>query len=47
MLLENIQERYHTSFQLEMVEIGHLPLFNEDQELDPLESVKQFKNDVV
>ncbi|WP_010531958.1 NADPH-dependent FMN reductase [Lentibacillus jeotgali] len=46
LLLENIKERYANDFDLEIVKIGKLPLFNQVEELDPPEVVKTFKNQI-
>lgn len=45
-LAKTIQERYSDQFELEIVDIGVLPFFNQDIELDPPESVKEFKEKV-
>lgn len=47
MLLKTIQERYEDKFQLEILDISQLPLFNQDDELDPPENVKEFKEKVM
>lgn len=47
MLLKTIQERYEDKFELEILDISQLPLFNQDDELDPPENVKEFKEKVM
>lgn len=47
MLLNVIKERFSGQFELEMITINKLPLFNQAKELDPPEVVKNFKNQIV
>lgn len=46
MLLENIKERFNGKFDLDIIKIDKLPLFNQAEELDPPEIVKTFKNQI-
>ncbi|WP_163972182.1 NADPH-dependent FMN reductase [Oceanobacillus halotolerans] len=46
MLLKNIQDRYRHLVELEIIEIEHLPLFNQDEELEPPKVVKEFKKEI-
>lgn len=43
MLLHEIKRRYKSMFQLEIVSIHQLPLFNQDEELNPPKVVKELK----
>ncbi|WP_462413343.1 NADPH-dependent FMN reductase [Neobacillus sp. Marseille-QA0830] len=43
LLAKTIQERNSDKFDLEILEIGTLPHYNQDEELNPPESVVQFK----
>ncbi|SHG87746.1 NADPH-dependent FMN reductase [Ornithinibacillus halophilus] len=45
-LAENMQKRYQSEHELEILEIGDLPFYNQDDELDPPEVVKNFKRQV-
>ncbi len=42
-LARTIQERYEEKFELVIPNIGELPHFNQDDELDPVPVVKEFK----
>ncbi|WP_251553683.1 NADPH-dependent FMN reductase [Neobacillus muris] len=46
LLAKTIQERNHDNFNLEILDIGVLPHYNQDEELNPPESVIQFKKKV-
>ncbi|WP_042457053.1 NADPH-dependent FMN reductase [Neobacillus dielmonensis] len=46
LLAETIQERNTGHFDLEILDIGVLPHYNQDEELNPPESVVQFKKKV-
>lgn len=46
MLLKHIKEHYSNYFDLEIIKIDKLPLFNQAEELDPPEVVKTFKNQI-
>lgn len=43
-LANNILERYSDKLDIEIAEIRELPFYNQDDELNPSETVKQFKN---
>lgn len=45
-LAETIKERYAEKLELEILEIGNLPHYNQDDEFDPVQSVKEFKQKV-
>ncbi|OCA90542.1 NADPH-dependent FMN reductase [Bacillus sp. FJAT-27225] len=45
-LVETLRERYSEKFELSVVEICGLPFFNQDEELDPSEEVKRFKQEI-
>lgn len=45
-LAYTIQERYVNKFDLEILDIGELPFFNQDIENDPPESVSDFKKKI-
>jgi len=45
-LAETLKERYSSKFDLEILEIGNLPHYNQDNEFDPAPSVKEFKQKV-
>lgn len=42
-LMNTIEQRYHTQFNLEVAPIGQLPFYNEDDELYPSKEVEHFK----
>ncbi|MDS9472891.1 NADPH-dependent FMN reductase [Sporosarcina pasteurii] len=42
-LIETIEKRYHTMFNLEVAPIGKLPFYNEDEEMYPPKEVEKFK----
>ncbi|SFE38291.1 NAD(P)H-dependent FMN reductase [Lentibacillus persicus] len=46
LLLETIKERFSEKFDLDIIKIDKLPLFNQAEELDPPEVVKSFKNQI-
>lgn len=46
MLLKNIKDRYSSHFDLELIKVDKLPLFNQAEELDPPDVVKTFKNQI-
>lgn len=46
MLLENIKERHNSRFDLEIVNIDKLPLFNQADEWDPPGVVRTFKRNI-
>lgn len=45
-LVETIETRYRHLFKVEIAEIGILPHYNEDDEHNPSEEVKQFKRQI-
>ncbi len=45
-IVKTIQERCKGKFEMEIADIGALPHFNQDDELDPQASVKAFKKQV-
>lgn len=45
-LANNIVERYSNKLDFEIAEIKELPFYNQDEELDPPETVRQFKNQI-
>jgi len=45
-LAETMRERYRDKMNMEIVDIGGLPHFNQDQELDPPQVVKDFKKKI-
>ena len=45
-LLNFIKNQYHDQFELEILNIEELPYFNQDDELDPNDIVKEFKQKV-
>lgn len=45
-LANNILERYSDKLDIEIAEIRELPFYNQDDELNPSETVKQFKNQI-
>jgi chromate reductase, NAD(P)H dehydrogenase (quinone) len=45
-LANTIKERHQSSFELNIANIGDLPHFDQDQELDPPDAVKEFKREV-
>ncbi|EMR06389.1 FMN-dependent NADPH-azoreductase [Bhargavaea cecembensis DSE10] len=46
-LAETMQERYQDKFEMEIADIGALPHFDQDEELDPPAVVKEFKQKVL
>ncbi|MGJ7910017.1 NADPH-dependent FMN reductase [Neobacillus sp. LXY-1] len=46
MLAKTIQERYTNQFELEILEIGQLPYYDQDIENDPAQTVLDFKKKV-
>lgn len=45
-LAKTMQERYSDKMRMEIADIGALPHFNQDEENDPPEVVKQFKQSI-
>jgi len=45
-LAKTMQERYKDKFTMKIADIGSLPYFNEDEENDPPQIVKNFKKDI-
>ncbi|WP_077615948.1 NADPH-dependent FMN reductase [Caenibacillus caldisaponilyticus] len=45
-LAQNIKERYKDKLEVRIADIGQLPHYNQDEELDPPEVVKAFKKQV-
>jgi chromate reductase len=45
-LAQTIGERYKDKFELEILDIGALPFFNEDEEIDPAAVVTAFKKKI-
>lgn len=45
-LVKTIEKRYSHLFELEIADIGILPHYNEDDEKNPAEAVKQFKQQI-
>lgn len=45
-LAKTIQERFQDKFELHIPDLGSLPHFNQDEELDPPEVVRQFKQTI-
>ncbi|MEK5040255.1 NADPH-dependent FMN reductase [Sporosarcina sp. FSL K6-3457] len=45
-LVKTIEQRYSHLFELEIADIGILPHYNEDDEKNPAEVVKQFKQQI-
>lgn len=45
-LAEAIRERYQGNLDIDIAEIGNLPFYNQDDELEPPENVKLFKKQI-